>query len=120
MTRNDLPYVILVTIFGAAIFMAGRMSAPTVTVAAPVVAAPAIPSAPQVIVITTASAEPKQAPAPVAVLAPVPSVSAAPVATVKHPVIKAPEAKPESPKPVPSIHVELEDEPVNPYRSGKP
>lgn len=114
MTRNDLPYVILVIIFGASIFLAGRMSAPTVTVAAPV--AQAVPSAPQVIVIATTSAEPKPAPVAVAEVVPVVAPSSTTVYTPSssktvHP--KAPETKP-----VPSVHVELEEEPANPYRTS--
>lgn len=110
MTRNDLPYVVLVAIFGLAIFLAGRMSAPVT-----VVTTPAIPSAPQVIVISSSVPAPAAAPTIAEKVEAKPAPIVAPVKSAV-PSIKAPKA-PEAPKPVPPIHVELEEDPViaNPY-----
>lgn len=107
MTRDDLPYVALVTIFACAIFWAGRLSAPvTATVLpAPPVAPIAIPTAPQVIVIASSLPEPPAPPVEVEVVKPTPSMAAAPKAP--KPVVQAPEFKP-----VPPIKVELEEDPV--------
>lgn len=127
MSRSDIPYALLTLVFGVAIFMAGRLSAPeatqtiireTVQTAPSVIIVPsAAPQAP--VAVATTSAEPPirlavlpDAPEPPKV---VPTPSQVPVRTPKsvEAVIKT------TPKAVPSVPVVLEETPEevrNPYK----
>lgn len=112
MNRSDLPYALLTLVFGLAIFLAGRMSAP-----APVAPEPRVvvvhdatpPSAPSVVVIASATPEPPMA------LLPEPSVSAPQKAFVA-PIKAAP--KDATPKSETIILEETPEVPANPYKSS--
>lgn len=54
MSKSDLPYIVLVAVFGLAIFVAGRMSAPDAKVVREIVPA----TVPSIVVITSTSEPP--------------------------------------------------------------
>lgn len=112
MNREDFPFVALTLVFGLAIFVAGRMSAPTPEPQVVVVHDPAPPAAPSVVVIT--SAAPPEPPLALLPETPAPSASA-PAKPVSRPPVAAPKAVPET--------IQLEETPelpVNPYKSADP
>jgi hypothetical protein len=110
MNRSDLPYVVLTFVFGLAIFVAGRMSAPVPAAPEPrvIVVHDAMPAPPPSVVVV-ASSEPPMALLPEM---PAPSVSA--------PVIKAPKAPVAAPKQDTVILEETPAVPANPYRPNTP
>lgn len=100
---KDLPYMILVTVFGFAIFVAGRMSAQPVMSQTPVLTAPQVmevPSAP-IIVIASTNAPPVED----REVIPAAPVSVTPKAGAAPKVVKT---KPTYPKP---DVIELEETP---------
>lgn len=120
MERQDIPYALLTLVFGLAIFVAGRMSAPAPTTT---VIRETVQAAPSVIIVPSAapvgaSPAPSEAPIPLAVLPDAPEASKSVSTPVQVPV-KAPKSGPTTPKTVPSVPVVLEETPEevkNPYK----
>lgn len=110
MNREDAPYVTLTLVFGLAIFVAGRMSAPTPEPQVVVVHDRSPQAAPSVVVITSAAAPES----PMALLPERPASSAtAPVRPVSKAPVASKAATPES------IRLEETPElPPNPYKSS--
>ncbi len=116
MERRDIPYVIMVLVFGLAIFVAGRWSAPEPTTT---VIREMVQSAPSVIIVPSAAPQaPVEAPIPFAILPDAPEAPKAAPTAVQVPV-RAPKIVETTPKTVPSVPIILEETPEeveNPYK----
>lgn len=113
MERQDIPYAILTLVFGLAIFVAGRWSAPEATTT---VIRETVQAAPSVIIMP--SAAPQVAPIPLAVLPDAPEETKPVPTPVQRPVM-VPKTAPSTPKTVPSVPIVLEETPeeiTNPYK----
>lgn len=119
MERSDIPYALLTLVFGLAIFVAGRMSAPDHTT----IIRETVQSAPSVIIVPSAAATaPVAAPIPLAILPDVPEAPKQAATPVQRPVM-APKTAPTLPKTVASVPIVLEETPEdapmavkNPYK----
>jgi hypothetical protein len=120
MARSDTPYALLTLVFGLAIFMAGRLSAPEAT---QTIIRETVQTAPSVIIVPSAAplavaSTPAEPPIRLAVLPASPEAPKVAPTASQRPVM-APKTVETMPKPVPSVPVVLEETPeevANPYK----